>query len=147
MPLIFVTVVPEIPPASERLVRIESPVTFHMLVASRLRAAELIEPVSDELFFRVAVIELMLSASSEPAMVSPSAVKATVPPLLPVVPHLSVADALMSVPDISVTFTPFSIIEAFVFVMKNAGPATAVNDPPFMVNVPVPVAASPEKLW
>ena len=41
--------VPEIPLVSERLVSLEFPVAIHQLVASSDKAAELIEPESDDL--------------------------------------------------------------------------------------------------
>ena len=50
-------------------------------------AAEVMKPVSDEPFLSVAVIDLMLSETSEPARRSPSAVYVTEPPFLPAVPH------------------------------------------------------------
>jgi hypothetical protein len=72
--------VPEIPLVSERLVSFESPVTVHELVASSIRAAELMKPERVEPFCRVAAIELMLSVTRLPVRVSPSAVNCTVPP-------------------------------------------------------------------
>ena len=90
----LVTVVPEIPPASDRVVRYESAVTVHRARGVEGSAAALavlsvlIAPVSVELFWSVAVIELMLSATMSPVRVWPSAVSIAVPPLEPLVPQL-----------------------------------------------------------
>ena len=97
------------PPASERLVRYEVPVTFQTLVESRSRAAELIVPVRCVPFRRVAAIELDESLMRSPVSVSPSAVKMAVPPLEPVVPQLP-ALALIRTPPLAVIVTPLRVI-------------------------------------
>ena len=108
--------VPEIPLASLKLVRIESVVTFQVLVESRVNAAVLIEPVRLVLFSRVTEIELMLSLIMLPPSISSFAVNTTVPPFDPLVPQLPVA-ADRRMPDVAVIWALFfSVITAFVFV-------------------------------
>ena len=143
----FVMPVPEMPLASDRLVKTESLVTIHVLVASSVRAAVLIEPESEVLSFKVREAELMLSVTTLPERISPSAVNETIPPLLPEVPQRDVPAALMRVSESEVTVTPESIITPSVFVTKKTGPPPVESDPPVIVKVPVPVDASPDMLW
>ena len=95
----------------------------------------------------MAFIELTLSQARSPDRFSSYAEKDTMPPLDPDMPHLSVAAAFISVPEAEVTFTPLSLITAFVFVTKNTGPNVTEIEPPFIVKSPEPFSASPEKLW
>ena len=75
------------------VVTYESAVTFQVLLESRVRATEfavlaaLTAPVNEELFLKEAVSELILSRTISPVMVCPSAVRITVPPFEPLVPH------------------------------------------------------------
>ena len=114
LPVIFEIDVPEmVAPLS--VVITESLVTFQLLEASRVSAALLTLPLSDELFLRINAAELMPSVTTLPTSVWLSPLNVAVPPFLPLVPHWS-AEAFNKMPDVAVRFTFLSEMTPVAFV-------------------------------
>ena len=174
--------------ASVSEVRYDVPVTTQELLASSVRltvfpeSALLIAPVSEDMVPELSTLSfsdavLMSSTITSPVRVTPLAVKVTLPPSAPEVPHVPgfSAAAVSNVPyeslvvDVSfVTVTSVRVIDAVVLAIANtvAGlfcpldvePSAHVVldevtgqlyliDPLVIVKLEVPVAASPDVLW
>jgi hypothetical protein len=73
----FEMVVPDIPDASEKVVKTELPVTVHLLVASIVKATLVIMPFNVVLLVRLAANVVSVDATRLPVSVSPLAVKVT----------------------------------------------------------------------
>ena len=111
----LLTVEPDMPLESDRVVRTESPVTSHTLDESRVSDAEVIDPERVVPFRSVAEIELMESAVRDPVSDAPSAINVASPPFEPLVPQ-SPALALRSVPALFLTVVPVRVMAALVLV-------------------------------
>jgi len=103
-------VVPAIPPASERPVRAGSPVTVHVLVASRLSAARADGTVQRRSVFQRGGNRADAVGGQAARQSLVVCRKKTIPPFFPDAPHRFVAAALMSVSDVPVTLSPASVI-------------------------------------
>ena len=110
-------------------------------------------PACEELFLHRPYGRLA-SATISPERAWPSVTKVTVPPSVPQSVFVSGslllgAEALRRRPEAWLRATPFRVMRAEVLQTKKRGPVLdlEVRDPPVMVKVPAPVAASPELLW
>lgn len=134
-----------------RLVTYELPVNVHVEPLSTVTSisapefALFIAPVIVEESSRFRVRPEFASIVMLPLIVCPLAVSVTSPPFEPEVPHAAeAAFRKILLESLFVIVVLLRLIIAVVFVTKNTEPCEFVRLPPLIVNVPVPLLASPE---
>ena len=120
------------------------PTSDETCVPAALMISPLTVPSKEEPFFRVMVRVELLPTSRAPAIFWASATSSAMldAPLQP----SSQTESRMSLPSLT-SFTPLSVMTAWVFVTWNICPLRLVRLPPVMVKEEVPLSASPDMDW